>query len=109
MVGIVLVLAGSLKLIGVGADDMIEGLEKAHLIQHLNLISIVAIVCGVVLLVPKTRPLGILLSSSYWGGAIVAHLTYNDSVAMPAFFLAVLWIGYFLSIKPSAEEAEQTN
>lgn len=96
LVGVVLILAGSLKLIGVGAEDMVEGLEKAGLIQHMTLISITAIICGVLLLVPLTRKIGILAASAYWGGAIVAHLTYDDSVIMPASFQAILWIGALL-------------
>lgn len=99
IVGIVLILAGSLKLIGVGADDMIEGLEKARLIQHVSLISVTAIVCGFALLIPQTRPAGLFLATAYWGGAIVAHLTYNDSFAMPATFLGILWLGIFLNGK----------
>lgn len=93
LVGIVLILAGVLKLVGVGADDMVEGLEKARLDQHLTLISAIAIVCGVLLVVPRIWPFGVLMSTAYWGGAIVAHLTYDDSVAMPASFLVTLWIG----------------
>ncbi|MEM9943198.1 MAG: hypothetical protein AAF939_16665 [Planctomycetota bacterium] len=96
LVAVVLILAGSLKLIGVGADDMVEGLEKARLIQHLSLISIIAIVCGILLILPLTRKLGVLMASSYWGGAIVAHLTYNDSVVMPATFVIMLWSGVLL-------------
>ncbi|MEM6691730.1 MAG: hypothetical protein AAF664_20040 [Planctomycetota bacterium] len=96
MVGVVLVLAGTLKLINVGADDMLEGLRNARLIQHTNLISITAIICGVLLLVPLSRPFGVLMSTAYWGGAIVAHLTYDDSAIMPAFFLTVLWLGVFI-------------
>lgn len=96
IVGVILILAGSLKLIGVGAEDMIEGLEKARLIQHVNLISLTAIICGLALLIPQTRAFGVLLATAYWGGAIVAHLTYDDSIAMPATFLGVLWLGVLL-------------
>lgn len=93
LVGVVLILAGILKLVNVGAEDMLEGLEKAHLLQHKNLISITAIACGLLLLIPKTNRVGILLATAYWGGAIVAHMTYNDSVLMPAVFQAILWAG----------------
>ena len=93
LVAVVLILAGALKLVNVGADDMVEGLEKAQLIQHKTLISVTAIACGTLLLIPLTRCFGLLMATAYWGGAIVAHLTYNDSVVMPAAFLAVLWIG----------------
>lgn len=96
-VALVLILAGGLKLAGLGAEDMVEGLKKANLMQHLTLISVTAIVCGSLLLIPRTRTLGLLMSSSYWGGAVVAHLTYDDSVALPAGFLTMLWIGHWLS------------
>lgn len=89
----VLILAGVLKLVNVGAEDMLEGLEKAGLLQHTTLISVLAIGCGVLLLIPRTTGFGLLASSGYWGGAIVAHLTYDDSPAMPAAFLVLLWIG----------------
>ena len=96
LVAVVLVLAGLLKLINVGAEDMLEGLTKARLIQHRTTISVLAIVCGLLLLVPFTRKVGILMSTAYWGGAIVAHMTYDDSIVMPASFLALLWIGVVL-------------
>ena len=106
LVAVVLLLAGLLKLIGVGAEDMVEGLEKAHLIQHVHLICVAAIVCGLLLLIPKLKMLGVLMASSYWGGAIVAHLTYDDSFAMPAVFLALLWLGAWLSGHVSLPPAE---
>lgn len=114
LVGVVLILAGTLKLIGVGAEDMVQGLEKAGLIQHVNLISMIAIVCGLLLLVPRTRMIGLLMSSAYWGGAIVAHLSYNDSIVMPAIFQSILWLGWFLSdrsvdIRASEHVADQSS
>ena len=95
LIGVVLILAGVLKLFQLGDEDMIEGLKKAHLIQHLTLISIAAIASGILLLIPFTRTLGFLMATAYWGGAIVAHLTYNDSVVMPATFLGIMWVSEF--------------
>lgn len=97
LVGVVLVLAGVLKLINVGAEDMVEGLHKAHLVQHQTLISITAIVCGSLLLIPLTRRFGWLMASAYWGGAIVAHMTYDDTVIMPAAFMILLCVGIFMT------------
>ncbi len=105
-VALILILAGGLKLAGLGAEDMVEGLEKANLSQHLTLISVTAIVCGLLLLIPRTRTVGLLMSSAYWGGAIVAHLTYNDSVLMPAGILTMLWIGHWLSVQTGAVATE---
>lgn len=97
-VGVVLVLAGILKLIGVGAEDMVEGLKKANLVQYQTLISLTAIVCGLLLLVPPTWRFGFLMATAYWGAAIVAHLTYDDwsGTLMPIGFLSVMWIGGWL-------------
>ena len=96
VVAVVLLLAGFLKLINVGADDMVEGLQKANLGQHQTLISWVAILCGILLWIGPIRVFAVLMASAYWGGAMVAHLTYNDSVVMPAAFLVMLWIGFAL-------------
>ena len=100
LVAIVLILAGTLKLIGVGAEDMLEGLRKARLDQYKTAISYLAIACGLLLLMKQPfRRFGLLMSTAYWGGAIVAHLTYNDSILMPAFFLGLLWLGAWLSLQ----------
>lgn len=110
LVGVVLILAGLLKFLNLGAEDMLEGLEKASLLQHRTLISSTAIVCGVLLLLPPVWKFGLLMASSYWGGAIVAHLTYNDSVLMPAVFLIVMWLGAaLLASGESAPPAEPSN
>lgn len=101
LVAVVLILAGVLKLANLGAEDMVEGLKKANLFQHKTMISLAAIVCGVLLLIPPVWKFGLLMASSYWGGAIVAHMTYNDSVAMPAAFLLVMWLGAGLASRPS--------
>ncbi|MCH2210946.1 MAG: hypothetical protein MK110_06565 [Fuerstiella sp.] len=93
LVGVVLILAGVLKIVNVGADDMLEGLEKANLQQHRTLISVTAVVCGVLLLHPRLWKIGLYMSSAYWGGAIVSHMTYDDSVVLPAVFLTTMWLG----------------
>ncbi|MCH2202327.1 MAG: hypothetical protein MK102_10175 [Fuerstiella sp.] len=93
LVGVVLILAGVLKIVNVGADDMLDGLEKASLMQHRTLISVAGVVCGVLLLLPWLWRFGVFMSSAYWGGAIVSHLTYDDSVALPAVFLSIMWLG----------------
>ena len=108
LVALVLILAGVLKLINVGAEDMLEGLQKAHLSQHQQWISLTAILCGVLLVIPGTERLGWLMATAYWGGAIVAHMTYNDSILMPAAFLCLLWGGILLRERVTAAEQAST-
>ena len=93
-----MVLAGVLKLVGVGAEDMVEGLKKASLDQHQTLISLTAIVCGLLLLVPASWRFGFLMATAYWGAAILAHLTYDDwgGTLMPIGFLSIMLVGGWL-------------
>ena len=92
--GIILFLAGFLKLINVGAEDMIEGLDKAGLLKLRFPISIISIFCGVLLIIPKASIVGVLFASAYWGGAIVAHLTYSltDAIVLGEIAGILFWM-----------------
>ena len=107
--GTILFLAGFLKLINVGAEEMIEGLENANLLKYRIPISILSVFCGILLVVPKLSTIGILFATAYWGGAIVAHLTYDDSFLMPAVFLGIIWVGAYClyGFNPRSSSANQ--
>ena len=45
----------------------------------------------ILFLYPRTGILGLLLMSSYLGGAIATHLQHGQNIIFPAFFEAVLW------------------
>ena len=107
--GTILFLAGFLKLINVGAEDMIEGLDKAGLLKLRFPISVISIFCGVLLIIPKSSIVGVLSASAYWGGAIVAHLTYDDSFAMPAAFLSIMWSGWFFLHISNLKQFEESS
>src|SRR5499427_8423229 len=78
------------------------------------LIGVIELTTAVLLLIPRTRGLGILLASAYLGGAVAAHLaihrfTTNDPfvafMAMhthigtlePGVLLGALWFGMWLA------------
>ena len=107
--GTILFLAGFLKLINVGAEDMIEGLENANLLKYRIPISVLSVFTGILLVVPKLSTVGILFATAYWGGAIVAHLTYDDSFLMPAVFLGIIWVGTYClyGFNPKSSSANQ--
>ena len=107
--GTILFLAGFLKLINVGAEEMIEGLENANLLKYRIPISVLSVFTGILLVVPKLSTIGILFATAYWGGAIVAHLTYDDSFLMPAVFLSVIWVGTYClyGFNPKSSSANQ--
>jgi hypothetical protein len=57
-----------------------------------TVLGIIEVVSVILFLYPRTAILGLLLLSSYLGGAIATHLQHGQSIIFPAFFEAVLWI-----------------
>lgn len=96
LVGAVMVMAGSGKVFGFAPQEIIEGLEQVGLTEEVLLIGIGEVITAVLLLVPRTSSLGVLLASSFWGGAIVTHMSQGESYLVPAAFLVMTWVGSFL-------------
>ncbi len=48
--------------------------DFAHFKQYLMAIALGEFVTAVVLVIPRTMSVGLLLASSFWGGAICVHL-----------------------------------
>jgi len=97
LVGAMMVFAGAGKAFGFAPPDIVEGLKKAGALHdQIQLIGAGAMVTGILLIFPYTFSLGVLLASSYWGGAIVTHMVQGESYALPAGLLLATWIGAFL-------------
>jgi len=98
LVSVIMILAAGGKVFGYSPQEVKDQLESYGLKDELMLIATAEAVSAILLLIPRTWSLGVLLVSSYWGGAIVAHLTGNDhgSTVMPAVLLALTWIGSWL-------------
>jgi len=47
-------------------------------------------------LFPLTRSWGILLVSSYLGGAIATHVQHDQPIAVPSIMLLLIWLGVLL-------------
>jgi hypothetical protein len=56
------------------------------------MLGIIEVVSVILFLYPRTAILGLLLLSSYLGGAIATHLQHGQSTAFPAAFEVILWI-----------------
>jgi hypothetical protein len=63
------------------------------------------LLCVVLLHVPRTLPLGILMTSAYWGGAIVIHMSTAQSYLVPSVLLILSWVRYFLRLDPATRRA----
>lgn len=55
-------------------------------------LGVIEVISVILFLYPRTGLLGLLLLSSYLGGAIATHLQHNQSIIFPGAFEVVLWI-----------------
>ena len=77
--------------------------------RKLLFVALLEIVSALMFLIPFTRSAGLLLVSSFLGGAIATHLQHAQSIAEPSLVLVLLWFGAWLrhpeaqwSSRPSA-------
>jgi hypothetical protein len=57
-----------------------------------SFLGIIEVLSVMLFLYTRTGLLGLLLLSSYLGGAIATHLQHGQSIAFPAAFEVVLWL-----------------
>ena len=104
MRGILIYLSGALLLISAGLK--LSGLPAVHEQMaaigfsggKLLFIAGLEIASAVLFLWPRTRSIGLLLVSSYLGGAICAHVAGGEygAAVRPAIVLALSWVGTWL-------------
>ena len=63
---------------------------------RLTLVAFLEISSAILFLFPLTRSAGLLLVSSFLGGAIATHLEHGQAIVQPSLFLALLWLGAWL-------------
>jgi hypothetical protein len=68
--------------------------------HHLPILAAIEVVCLVLYLVPRTAPLGAVLWTGYFGGAIATHLRLDNPllshVLFPIYVAAFVWGGLYL-------------
>lgn len=87
------------KLANIGA--MVNELNAFGFVGKVHILAILELTCLLLYLFYPTRSLGLLLLSSYLGGAIATHWQHEQSLvpgAMipPSIILVMLWIGTWL-------------
>jgi len=82
--------------------------------NKLLFIAVLEILSAILFLIPFTRSAGLLLVSSYLGGAIATHLQHDQPIIQPAFVLLFIWVGVLVrhrevlwSFRLSAQEKNQ--
>ena len=64
--------------------------------NKLLFIGLLELASAALFLLPLTRSLGVLLVSSYLGGAIATHVQHDKPIFVPAILLLVIWLGVWL-------------
>jgi hypothetical protein len=93
LIGGLLIFAGSMKVLGLFPPEAVEHMGLTRWIQ---VIGFGEIATAVLLLIPRTSSLGILLASSFWGGAICIHMTHDEPFLFQAGLLVLTWAGAYL-------------
>ena len=93
LIGGLMIFAGSAKLLGLFPP---EALAKTGLGDQIRLIGAGEVLTALLLLIPRTSSLGILLTSSFWGGAICVHMSHGEPYLFQAVLLVLSWAGAYL-------------
>jgi Na+/proline symporter len=86
-----MIMAGGMKLV-VSPEDMGEPIPEG-IKNHFMVIGAGEVLCGVLLLSMATLPSGLILSSAFWGGAIMATMIKEEGYGLQAGLLIFLWVG----------------
>lgn len=95
LVGGIMILSGAANLLDLLPSEMVA---KFNLSVPIKVIGAGELISGLLLLIPYTASLGVLLTSSFWGGAICLHIFNNEPFALPSILLLLTWIGAYLRV-----------
>jgi hypothetical protein len=68
-------------------------MARMGLAGKLTLIGAGELIAALLLLAPFTTPLGVLLTSAFWGGVICIHMSHGEAYIGPSVLLALTWLG----------------
>ena len=75
-----------------GNPNTVEQFANHGLEGWLLIIGIGEISSLILFLFPQTMRLGLVLFSSYFGGAIMFHMSRSEDFTMPVVFLILVWV-----------------
>jgi len=115
LIAALMILAGSGKVFGFAAQEVVEGMTKYGLSDRLQLIGLGEMTAAILLIIPRTSPFGTLLTSGFWGGVICIHMSHQENFVGPSVLLALTWLGAFLrgsvpllAVKPAESMSRTT-
>lgn len=96
---LVLVIGGTMKLIGAEPESVMQFLTNAGFSHHsILLLGLTELLIAALLIYPKTNKIGFLLASGYFSGAFCLELA-GHQIPAAAVFLMILWTAMYLKNK----------
>jgi hypothetical protein len=85
----------------IGSKEAIDGSVALGFAPHLvPVIGLIGLGCLILYAIPRTAPLGAILWTGYFGGAIATHLRLGNPlfshVLFPIYVAALIWGGLYL-------------
>ena len=85
----------------VGSRQSVEGtVQLGFAPEHVMIIGLIELACLILYLIPRTAPLGAVLWTGYFGGAIATHLRLDNPLfthtLFPIYVAALIWAGLYL-------------
>jgi hypothetical protein len=90
LIAAIMILAGSAKVLGAFPAEQVQ---KLGLADWITVIGAGELATAVLLLITRTAPLGVLLASSFWGGAICIHMSTGEPIILQSDLLLLTWVG----------------
>ena len=78
------------------AQFAVEPMEKWGLGDYVILIGTGELLSALLFLIPRTTSAGLLLLSSYMGGAIVTHMQHGEAFVAQSVMLVLIWVAGYL-------------
>jgi hypothetical protein len=97
LIAALMLFAGSGKVFGFAPPQIIQQLNEFGFGDRIRLIGAGETISALLLLIPRTSPLGVLLTSGFWGGVICIHMAHHEEFYLVGcVLLALTWIGGYL-------------
>lgn len=96
LIAALMLFSGGMKLLAPTA--VVENMQKFGLGDYVYLIGAGEFLTAILLVVPRTASLGILLTSGFFGGAIVTHMSHGEAFVVQSVLLALTWVGAYLRL-----------
>ena len=94
LVALIIIMSASSKLAFV--PQLVEIFSKIGLLSYLNILGITELMFLALFIWKKTRKLGLLLLTGYFGGAMAVEISHGTFFIAPATILTLIWITAYL-------------